>query len=457
MPELHKRLTLALLVNAVLFSSAYAAEDSRPAQPAQQTVNPYNAIKPKINDVDTKRITEQGEAKGFLEGAKGSVLLRNGWIYRDRSEGRKDLSSWGQTAIGKFETGFTKGLIGFSVGAVGDFSFKLGENKNAGNQVLYANGQKRDYWTRGGANVKARVSNTTVVYGTQFLELPVLASNDFRLTPEYFTGTLVTSHEIKDLELIYGHFTKDQYSDEIATDRVLGTNLKQADIWGINYKFNSKLKAAYYGANFEDKLQRHFIDINYLWTMGENRSLVLDFSGYHTKYDEKIYNSLSFPTGEANTDKTNNIWAASATYNQGPHTAMLTYQQSTGNVGYDYNIIGDGGASIALPNSYLSDYNANGEKSIQAMYSVDFGAYGVPGLKWTTAYLYGWDIRVANVTDNAKEHEFFNQVKYTVQNGFAKDLSFKVRNSSYHAGQDYNGYLGSTSEWRLYLEYPINF
>lgn len=456
MPNLNKKLTLALLVNAVLFSTAHAV----------QTVNPSNLIKPTIHDVDTKRITEQSDAKGFVEGAKGSILLRNGWIYRDRSEGRKDLSSWGQTAIGKFETGFTKGLIGFSVGAIGDFSFKIGENKNAGNQVLYANGQKRDYWTRGGANIKARVSNTTVVYGTQFLTLPVLASNDFRLTPEYFTGTLVTSHEIKDLELIYGHFTKDQYSNQIATDRSYDNNgLKQADVWGINYKFNDQLKAAYYGANFEDKLERHFVDVNYLWTLGEDRSLTLDFTGYHTKYKQDAYSTLSFPTGEENTEKTNNIWAASATYSQGPHVGMLAYQQSTGNVGYDYNIVGDGGGSIALPNSYLSDYNGNGEKSIQAMYSVDFNTLGIPGLKWTTAYLYGWDIRVANVTNNAKEHEFFNQIKYTVQTGVAKDLSLKVRNSTYHSGNDYNapngnpgaGYIGSTSEWRLYLEYPINF
>lgn len=157
------------------------------------------------------------------------------------------------------------------------------------------------------------------------------------------------------------------------------------------------------------------------------------------------------------TSKKNNIWATSATYNKGAHTGMLSYQQSTGDVGYDYNIVGDGGMSIWLPNSYYSDFNGNHEKSLQAMYSLDFGSLGVPGLTWTTAYVYGWNIHVAGKADDAKEREIFNQVKYTVQSGFAKNLSFKVRNSTYRANASYNDYAGNTNEWRLYLEYPINF
>ncbi len=39
-----------------------------------------------------------------------------------------------------------------------------------------------DHWARGGAYVKARVSNITATYGTQVLNLPVLASNTARLS-----------------------------------------------------------------------------------------------------------------------------------------------------------------------------------------------------------------------------------------------------------------------------------
>ncbi|KJV39832.1 OprD family outer membrane porin [Acinetobacter brisouii] len=423
-----QKLTLAVLIQATLLSPAFASE--------------------------------QSESKGFVEDAKASILFRNGFISRNRTEGRTDLESWGQAAIGKFDSGFTQGIVGVGVGAVGDVAFKIGANKDSGNQMLHLNG-KDDVWARGGANIKARISNTTVRYGTQFLELPVLSSNDARLLPEYYTGTLVTSHEIKNLELTYGQFTKDQYSNQVNTD---GNHLKRADVWGAQYKFTDNLKASYFGSDLKDSLERHYADVNYKYPIAADSSLTFDLSGYHTKYDSQIYNSLSFPTGDANTSKTNNIWAFSTTYNKGNHTGMLAYQQSSGNVGYDYNIAADGGGTIWLPNSYLSDFNGNGEKSLQAQYSYNFAGLGIPGLTWTTAYVYGWNIHVDGVTSGAKEHEFFNQVKYTVQSGFAKNLSFKVRNSTYHSSYDYSapngdfgkGYLGTTNEWRVYVEYPLN-
>ncbi|MFH4210179.1 OprD family outer membrane porin, partial [Acinetobacter baumannii] len=77
-------------------------------------------------------------------------------------------------------------------------------------------------------------------------------------------------------------------------------------------------------------------------------------------------------------------------YNTGPHNIMVAYQQNSGNVGYDYGENADGGQSIYLPNSYLSDFIGNDEKSAQIQYSLDFGKLGVlPGLNWTTAFVYG--------------------------------------------------------------------
>ena len=199
-----QKLTLAILIQAALISTAYASE--------------------------------QSETKGFVEDASGSVLFRTGYISRDKTdytdnlkgtrETVKDTSSVAQTAIVKLDSGFTPGVVGFAVGLVADGSFKLGENKNAGNNMIPREtgindkgilekgiGDTYDHWARGGANVKARISNTTAVYGTQVLDLPVLASNTARLVPEYFTGTLINSREIDNVELIAGKFTKNQFSD----------------------------------------------------------------------------------------------------------------------------------------------------------------------------------------------------------------------------------------------------
>lgn len=417
-----QKLTLAVLISAAIISSAQASE--------------------------------QSEAKGFVEDANGSILFRTGYISRDKKDGRADNSSFAQTAIVNIDSGFTPGIVGFGVGVVGDGSFKIGENKNAGNNMIpqHNDGSAYDHWARGGANVKARFSNTTVRYGTQVLDLPVLASNTARLVPEYFTGTLLTSHEIKDLEVVAGKFTKNQYSDQIATDQ---NGLDSAIVWGAKYKFDDQLNGSYYGVDVKDKLDRHYVNVNYKQPLANDSSLTYDFSGYHTKFDKGA--NLSYATGPAGEDKTNNIWAISGTYATGPHSVMLAYQQNSGNIGYNYGQNQDGGQSVYLPNSYLSDFIGNDEKSAQIQYSLDFGKLGVlPGLNWTTAYVYGWDIKTSNGADDSNESEFFNQVKYTVQSGFAKGSSLRLRNSIYRADNAYTAdYMPDTNEWRIFLDIPV--
>lgn len=429
-----QKLTLAVLISAAIISSAQASE--------------------------------QSEAKGFVEDANGSILFRTGYISRDKKNGVDDTSSFAQTAIVNIESGFTPGIVGFGVGVVGDGSFKIGANKNAGNNMIPREtgfndegvltkgaGDSYDHWARGGGNVKARFSNTTVRYGTQVLDLPVLASNTARLVPEYFTGTLLTSHEIKDLEVIAGKFTKNQYSDQVNTD---SRRLDRAIVWGAKYKFDDNLNASYYGLDSKDKLERHYVNVNYKQPLANDSSLTYDFSGYHTKFDEGA--STYSQTTDDLSNRKNNIWAISTAYNTGPHNIMVAYQQNSGNVGYDYGENADGGQSIYLPNSYLSDFIGNDEKSAQIQYSLDFGKLGVlPGLNWTTAFVYGWDIKVKGLTDDAEEREFFNQVKYTVQSGFAKDASLRIRNSYYRASDAYqtNAYIGDTNEWRIFLDIPV--
>lgn len=439
-----KKLTLAVLIQAALISTTFASE--------------------------------QSESKGFVEDAEGSVLFRTGYLSRDKKNGVADTSSAAQTAIVKLDSGFTQGVVGFGAGIIGDASFKLGENAHAGNGMipLHNNGAKDenghvdsyDHWARGGAYVKARVSNTTAVYGTQVLDLPVLASNTARLVPEYFEGVLVTSNEIDNLSLTAGKFTKNQYSDQINSD---GNELDRAVVWGAKYKFSDALNASYYGTDIKDRLDRHYVNANYSYAVANGGTLTHDFSGYHTEWDKKADGgayTYSHTTNDLS-NLSNNIWAISTTYNTGPHNVMVAYQQNTGNTGYDYGLgrgVGDGHQTIYLPNSYLSDFIGNNEKSAQLQYTFDFGAVNVPGLSWTSAFVYGWDIDVAGspdrsqlVTNDAQEREFFNQVKYTVQSGFAKDASLRLRHSYYRASNDYQAdrYIGDTNEWRIWLDIPV--
>lgn len=433
-----KKLTLALLINAALISTAFASE--------------------------------QSESKGFVEDANGSVLFRTGYLARDYKDVAPDTdtSSFAQTAIIKLDSGFTKGVVGFGAGIIGDASFKLGENAHTGNGMIptHNDGSAYDHWARGGAYIKARISNTTATYGTQVLDLPVLASNTARLVPEYFTGVLVQSNEIDNLNLVAGKFTENQYSSQINSD---GNELDRAVVWGAKYTFNDDLKASYYGVDVKDKLDRHYANVNYNYGLKDGAALNFDLSGYHTEFskDASTYSAtgtIANPAygtdakdgGIAKTEKTNDIWAISTSYSKDVHNVMLAYQQNFGDVGYDYGGNADGAQSIYVPNSYLSDFVGNDEKSLGLQYNYNFKNHGLPGLNWTTAFVYGWDIDVRNQAKDGQEREFFNQVKYTVQSGFAKDASLRLRHSYYRANDEYKSvYMPDTNEWRIWLDIPV--
>lgn len=433
-----KKLALAVLVQTALISTAFASE--------------------------------QSESKGFVEGAEGSVLFRTGFLNRDKKDGlTNDTSSTAQTAIFDLQSGFTKGIVGFGVGVVGDASFKLGANNNTGNQMIPVDdrGFAYDHWARGGANVKARISNTTVTYGTQVSTLPVMASNQARLVPEYYTGVFIESNEIPNLNVVAGKFTKNQMSNQISTDKdVTGQGLDRAVVWGAKYKFNDQLNSSYYGLDVQDKLERHYANANYNFAVPNDANVTLDAVAYNTQWE--VGAATGSHTTDNLADRENTIWGVSATYNKDVHNVMLAYQDNAGNTGYDYAYNADGLQSIYVPNSYLSDFNGNDEKSVGLQYNYNFKNHGLPGLNWTSAFVYGWDIDVAErnnqtkIIDQAEEHEFFNQVKYTVQSGAFKDASLRLRYSYLRSSSSYNNQkvnnsegIGSTNEWRIWLDIPV--
>ena len=401
----------------------------------------------------------QADAKGFVEDSALNVLLRNAYINRDYSEGRQDSSEWGQAAIANFSSGFTQGTVGFGVDAFAAYGLRLDSTRRrSGNGgidffIQDSNGNPEHDVAKGGASLKVRLSNTVLAYGDLRPSLPVLNHDDSRLLPESYTGTMLTSNEIEGLELVAGTFHAQSRKSDEGRD---SGGLKGIDVIAASYKFNDAVSAALYASDVDNvvranSFKRQYVNLNYVMPIASN-SLTFDFNGYRTKQD------ADFQPGKSR------IWSLASTYATGPHAFTLAYQRSSGDVGYDYGWyqnaggVGDGGGSIWLANSYWSDFNNKDEKSWQLAYTVDFAAYGMPGLTYRVAYVRGTDIDGANTTDG-KEHEFFNQISYKVQSGPAKDLSLRLRasvlriSSDVFADQKNNG---SGKEVRFYLDYPFS-
>lgn len=403
---------------------------------------------------------DQAESKGFVEDSHLNVLLRNAYIDRDKKHGNKDQMEWGQGVIGTFSSGFTQGTVGVGVDAFGLYGLRLDKGQYSGGQGIDFfkegdSGNPAGDLAKAGAAVKFRLSNTVLTYGDQMPALPVLNYDNSRLLPESYTGTLITSKEIKGLELNAGRFTAE--SRKSAEGRDSG-GLKSINVLGGSYQFTEQFKGGFYASDVEDVLKKQYVNLNYVFPLADAQSLTLDFNGYQTKLD-KAY-ALEQNAG----GQDNKIWSLAATFATGPHSFTLAHQRSTGDshLGYAYGgyqkdqgRIGDGGNTIYLANSYWSDFNAEDERSWQLGYGLDLGAFGVPGLTYNVAYVRGDNITTADSTGGS-EREIFNQFKYVVQSGPAKDLSVKVRSSILRVSDKSYLYNDSGNEVRIFVDYPIS-
>ncbi|MES2871131.1 MAG: OprD family porin [Pseudomonadota bacterium] len=403
---------------------------------------------------------DQAETKGFVEDSSLKVLLRNAYINRDYKDGNPDKAEWGQAAIGTYSSGFTQGTVGVGVDAFGLYALRLDGGKGrsgAGGIDLFKqndSGNAAHDLSKAGGAVKFRVSSTVLTYGDQMPGLPVLNYSNSRLLPESYTGTLITSKEIKGLELNAARFTAE--SRKSAEGRDSG-GLKSINVLGGSYQFTEQFKAALYGSDVEDVLKKQYVNLNYVFPLATDQSLTLDFNGYRTELDS----SYAQKTNAGGED--NKIWSLAATYANGPHSFTLAHQRSSGDshLGYPYGGyqrgggVGDGGSTVYLANSYWSDFNAEDEHSWQLGYGLDFAPFGVPGLTYNVAYVRGDNITTANSSDGT-EREIFNQFKYVVQSGPAKNLSVKLRSSILRVSDKSSDYNVSGNEVRVFVEYPID-
>ena len=111
----------------------------------------------------------------------------------------------------------------------------------------------------------------------------------------------------------------------------------------------------------------------------------------------------------------------------------------------------------------FSDFNGPGERSWQVRYDLDMESYGVPGLNLMVRHTRGSGIDGTRMAadsayaglygDGDKEHETDLEAKYVLQDGPAKDLSFRLR-QAWHSGSQSTG--GTVAETRLITEYPLN-
>ncbi|KMN20933.1 OprD family porin [Pseudomonas helleri] len=401
--------------------------------------------------------SSQDDSKGFIEDSTLTSKTRMLYMNRDFKNGAGNIAKpgggfkngyredWGLSELLNYSSGFTQGTIGVGVDAFAMGTLRLDGGAGRQGNGLFASksdGSPEDTQSKAGGAIKFRLSDTVLKYGNQFVASPVFSTDDSRLLPEVATGTLITSHEIKGLELSAGRFTAISSQTGMYHDSL---HLPAANIAGATYQFTDNFVGGLAASDVDDYFKKQYINLNYTFPIDDSQALNFDFNGYRTSSQGKEL--------AGNVD--NKIWSLAAAYSIGAHKFTLAHQRSTGDSGYYYGV--DGGGTIFLANSVqYSDFNGKDERSWQARYDLNMATYGVPGLSFMARYITGDNI--STDTGEGKEHEFNFESKYVMQEGPAKDLSFRLRSAVYRNNGNYNVASGNTdnNDVRIIVEYPLN-
>jgi hypothetical protein len=408
-------------------------------------------------------------ASVFFDDAQSEVLSRNFYLsndYRSPSpSGKNYKQEWAQGFIGTFSSGFTSGAVGFGIDAHAFAGLKLDGGKgHSGTGLLPVDSDGRsanDYSSVGGA-LKLKASRTTLAFGEMTVETPVFDTSDKRLQPEYATGFLLNSAEFDHVNLVAGHFTafKNQDSSSGKGDFYgYGANTEAGGIsfLGADLFADNPIGGALYASELSDTWHQYYGNLHF-----KQSGILLDANLYHTR-----------DTGRALAGAIDNsAFSLSGKYAFGPHAVMLGWQRINGDTPFDFV----GGDSIYLANSIkYADFNGANERSWQARYDLDLGAFGIPGLNFMTRYVTGRHIDGTHAPrggaynpfdpdsgnfqpqqgNGGKHWERDIDLKYIVQSGAAKDLSVQLSHVSHRANEAQAG--DDIDRIYVVVQYPLSF
>ena len=419
----------------------------------------------------------QSRANGFIEDSTWSLLNRTVYdnreyrhgasnsgarnAYKPRAQRNGYAEEWAYGLMGTLQSGFTQGLIGVGVDAHAYLGVKLDSGGGRAGKArllgLDNDGYPKDDFSRGGAALKLRLSNTVVSYGEQRVKTPVFSSSDSRLLPETANGVFLTSNEFNALKLVAGHFTESTDRNASSHDQGFVVNYSNAvkgdafDLAGMVYTPSENLSASLYSSRYQDTWNQQYLGATFSQAIDENRSLSLNFNLYRTTDEGKALSG--------NIDNT--TWSLLSTYAQGPHSFSLGYQKVHGDTPFDYVTRG----AIFITNAVqLSDFNAPNEQSWQARYDLAMTPWGMPGLVLSAAYVRGSQIDGSHVDPRGgyaylgygkggKHWERDLEARYVVQSGTAKGTIVSLRHNV-HRGNTAQAEL-DTDQIRLAIEYPL--
>lgn len=425
--------------------------------------------------VTVKEKSAQSEATGFIEGQSISGTTRNWYSNEDKQRGGRytyerhgqELTgsrriNWVQGTILNYTSGFTQGTVGFSTEVAAYNAIALDRSrediKGGSNRTLaHSNGDAVDQWSKLGlANVKARISNTTLTAGRMNFSSPIVDVIGNRALPSSFQGVAIHSEEFDNLSFDVGTFDRVSPRSEQSLSKFrseysnINVETDHVNTAGLNYTPLKSLQTSLYATQAEDFWNQYYFGASHVLGDSSVLSLTTGLNYYKTVDEGKKL------MGEIDND----TYSLSFGLTHKAHSLTFAYQEVNGDEYFDYLHETNG---IYLANSLLSDFNGPNEKSFQIAYGLNMAEYGVPGLKFNIYQARGWGIDGTHYTgtaydvkrmDGEHHYEYGIGSTYAVQSGPLKATTVRATYTTHRASENQSD--GSINEFRLVTTIPFN-
>lgn len=400
-------------------------------------------------------------AEGFIDDASVKLGMRNFYFNQDNRSGDAAPSKsveWGQGFLLDAVSGFTPGTVGVGVDVFGRYGVRLdsggrtgkaGRDRNPGGVFpLESDGSAVDDFGSLGVTAKLKVSKSVLRVGNYVpVGLPVIGRSDSRLLPQTYNGVVLTSEEIKDLGLTFGHIDRARRNTSSDNEALRIPNATQRTnqfvFAGADYRLNADSTLRYWYAELDDYYRQHFLGATYRFAVlggtltPETRLFFNDSTGANKRGESGWGREVD-----------NDVYSLSLSYARQGHTLSAGYQYSRGDS--DFPVIEGGARYVFTNSSQISKFASAGERAWWGTYNYDFAGIGLPGLTAGTRYTSGSHVLQAG--SPGKEQELNFTVAYVVPSGPLKNLSLTLR----------QGYLNSSlantrdrDETRVILGYTL--
>ncbi|MGE8406657.1 MAG: OprD family porin [Pseudomonas sp.] len=402
------------------------------------------------------------QAGGFFEDSSARLESRNVYFNRDfrdghssSAQGASKREEWAQGFILNMQSGYTEGTVGFGVDALGMYGIKLDSSPADSNSGLLPSSGRDPRHSVGqyaklGLTGKVRFSQTVLKYGAMLPDVPLLKYNDGRLLPTMFHGASLTADEVRDLRLTLMRL--DKYTARDSTDaqdiRVHCKNKRYAcdtsadhfDLAGLDYRINERVSAQYQVAKLENIYRQHFLGI-----IASQPLSVGSLSA-----DLRLIKSDDIGRARAG-EIDHRAFSGMLGYGLGGHKVSVGWQRMFGDSAMPYL---DGSNPYLVNYAQVNDFAAAQERSWQLRYDYDFKAIGLNGLTFFTRYISGDHVNVPGSLAEGREWERDSELKYQVQSGTFKDVSVRLRNSTYRS--NYEQFARDMDETRVIVSYNFS-